>query len=259
MSTATRHETASPSSGPIPPLRHGDRLAMAEFERRYEAMPHLKKAELLDGIVHIPGPHPVPTSEGELAMSSPVSHADHSYPHAKLMFWLGLYWFETPGVMTGVEGSIRLDARSMPQPDAFLFIAPEHGGQARIGEDDYLVGAPELVAEVSASSASYDLRAKSDAYGRGGVREYLVWRTEDREIDWFALRAGGFQRLEIRLDGLYRSEVFPGLWLDPVALIRGDRHAIREASRRGTDTPEHAAFVETLRAAATPEGPDRTA
>ncbi len=255
MSTATRHETAGPSSGPIPPLRHGDRLTMAEFERRFEAMPRLKKAELLDGVVYIPFSEEFLEGEGDVTMASPVSYTEHSSPHFRLVHWLSLYWDETPGVLAGVDGTIRLDTVSMPQPDAFLFILPEHGGQARIGEDGYLAGAPDLAAEVAASTASYDLRAKLEVFRRNGVREYVVWRTRDRALDWFLLRDGRYERLAPGADGLIRSEVFPGLWLDPAALIEGGRGRIGRALRQGLASPEHAAFIETLRRAAVPEAP----
>src|SRR5207248_2634562 len=83
--------------------------------------------------------------------------------------------------------------------------------------DDFIKAAPELVAEVSASSVSYDLHSKLNVYRRNGVREYIVWRVLDKEIDWFVLRGTQFERLT--LDGLLlKSEAFPGLWLDPAAL-----------------------------------------
>src|SRR4051812_13988373 len=145
----------------VPPLQNGDRLTRAEFERRYDATPGLKKAELIEGVVYMP---------------PPVSHTDHSAPHFDLITWLGQYRVATPGFSGGDNGSLRLDLDNMPQPDAYLLILPSHGGQARIDEDGYVVGAPELVAEVAASSASYDLDVKLNAYRRNGVREYIVWR-----------------------------------------------------------------------------------
>src|SRR5438876_4937701 len=138
--TTTR--TLHSANGRIPPLRQGDRLTRAEFERRYDAMPDLKKAELIEGTVFMP---------------SPVTIEKHSTPHAILVGWLVQYWVATPGVQVGDNGSVRLDPENMPQPDAFLMILPEHGGQARIDADDYLEGAPELAVEVAASSANYDL------------------------------------------------------------------------------------------------------
>ncbi len=140
----------------------------------------------------------------------------------------------------------------MPQPDVCLFIDPASGGQARISDDDYLEDAPELVAEVAASSVSYDLTAKFEVYRRNGVREYLVWRVQDREVDWFKLRGKRFVRLPLDDSGLYRSKVFPGLWLDPAALIRGDTPALQAALQRGLASPEHAAFVARLKAGQNP-------
>src|SRR5206468_3029111 len=107
-----------------------------------------------------------------------------------------------------------LDLDNMPQPDAYLRILETYGGQSRISADRYVEGAPELVAEVAASSVDYDLKVKLPVYRRNGVREYVVWRVSDRAIDWFVLRAGQFDRLPLTPQGLYQSEVFPGLWLD---------------------------------------------
>ena len=115
-----------------------------------------------------------------------------------------------------------MDLDNEPQPDVCLFIDPARGGQARISQDDYLEGAPELVAEVASSSASYDLHVKLHVYRRSGVREYLVWRVLDRQIDWFVLREGAYEALAAGSDGILKSTVFPGLWLDPSALLSGD-------------------------------------
>jgi Uma2 family endonuclease len=144
------------------------------------------------------------------------------------------------------NASTRLDLDNEPQPDAVLFIDPASGGQARIAPDDYLEGAPELVAEVAASSASLDLNAKFNVYRRNGVREYIVWRVLDRQIDWFVLREGEYVRLSLDEGGLYRSEVFPGLWLDPAALVRSDTPTVFATLQRGLASSEHAAFVARL-------------
>jgi Uma2 family endonuclease len=222
-------------NGFIPPLESGDRLSRAEFERRYEAMPGLKKAELVEGVVFVP---------------SPTRLHRHGRPHAHLIGWLVSYEAQTPGVLTGDNSTTRLDLDNEPQPDALLLIEPTRGGQAVISPDDYVEGAPELVAEIAASSASYDLHAKLNAYRRNGVREYIVWRTLDRAIDWFVLRSGQFQPL-VPDGGLLKSEVFPGLWLDPAALIGGDIAAALAILDRGLASPEHAAFVTRLNPPAT--------
>jgi Uma2 family endonuclease len=221
------------------PLMNGDRLTRAEFERRYSAMPHLKKAELIEGVVYVP---------------SPVS-LDHAEPHFSVIFALGLYWCGTPGVAGGDNGTLRLDLDNEPQPDAYLRIFQEYGGQARLSKDRYVEGSPELVAEVAASSASYDLHDKLRAYRRNGVREYIVWRVYDQAIDWFVLRDEQYQRLVPDSAGIYRSEVFPGLWLDAAALLRGDPVAVSQAVQQGLASPEHAAFVDRLKQAAQPSSP----
>jgi Uma2 family endonuclease len=230
----SRAKPAEPTelSEAIHPLENGDRLTRAEFERRYEAMPHLKKAELI---------------EGEVYVGSRVHHRRHSKPHSQIHGWLSVYVAGSPGVEAGDNGSIRLDLDNEPQPDAYLMIAPERGGQARISEDDYVEGAPELVAEIASSSVSYDLGKKLNSYRRNGVCEYIVWRVLDREVDWFVLHEGRDEPLPPAPDGLLRSTVFPGLWLDPAALIRGDLATVLAVAQQGLNSPEHADFAAGLR------------
>ncbi len=222
------------SNNQIPPLQFGDRLTRDEFERRYKAMPYLKKAELIEGVVYMP---------------SPVRFHNHSLPHFDLISWLGVYRSGTPGVLGGDNGTARLDLDNEPQPDALLLIDPDLGGQAQVSEDDYIEKAPELVAEVASTSASYDLHTKLNVYRRSGVREYLVWRVLDKQIDWFVLRSGQFELLQPDTEGILRSEVFPGLWLDPTALLRSDMARVLAVVQRGVASPEHAAFADKLQAA----------
>jgi Uma2 family endonuclease len=196
-------------------------------------MPNLKKAELIEGVVYIP---------------SPVRHRRHGRPHAHLMTWLGTYEAATPGVEAGDNGTVRLDLDNDEQPDGYLLIDPAHGGQARISADDYIELAPELVAEVAASSASYDLHTKLNVYRRNGVREYLVWRVQDQQLDWFVQRSGQIQPHPPDAAGVLRSEVFPGLWLDSAALLRGDLAGVLALLRQGLTSPEHTAFVQRLQA-----------
>lgn len=215
----------------VPPLHNGDRLTRAEFERRYEAMPHLKKAELIEGKVY---------------MIASVRLKSHGTPHSQIVTWLGNYVAATPGVIAADNASARFDPDNEPQPDAMLFIDPACGGQARISDDDYLDGAPELAVEVAASSASYDLHDKKRAYRRNGVQEYLVWRTRDEALDWFVLEDERYVQLEPGDDGHIQSRTFPGLHLDTEALLEGDGAAVLDAVRAGTETDAHSDFVRTL-------------
>src|SRR4029453_6747716 len=164
----------------IPPLEPGDRLTRDEFERRYEAMPRGIKAELLEGLVHMP---------------SPTRFRRHGRPHLHLITWLGYYESGTPGVAAGDNSTTPLDMDNEPQPDAVLLIDPARGGQAQISADDYIEDAPEFVAEVAASSVSIDLHTKFQVYQRSGVREYLVWRVLEQAINWFLLPAGTYKRV----------------------------------------------------------------
>ena len=163
--------------------------------------------------------------------------------------------FGTPGIDGADNASIRLDIDNMPQPDILLLILPSCGGQARFTEDDYVEFAPELIVEVASSSVSYDLHAKLQVYRRNGVKEYVVWRTRDREVDWFTFVEGAYVRQQLGADGLYRSASLPGLWLDPKALMDDDRARMVAVNGLGTATPEHAAFVERLRLAAAAKPP----
>lgn len=216
-----------------PPLEAGDRLTRVEFERRYNAMPNLKKAELIEGIVYMP---------------SPLRFLRHGRPSRCLAGWLSHYEAATPGVLGADNASVRLDLDNEPQPDSLLLVDPARGGQVTISDDDYVVGGPELAAEISSSSVSYDLGAKLHAYRRHGVREYIVWRVLDREIDWFVAREGLFERMTPDGNGWYRSVVFPGLWLDIRAMLQGDLARVFDVLQQGIETPEHAAFVDQLRA-----------
>ena len=212
----------------IPLLQQGDHLTRDEFERRYEAMPQLKKAELIEGIVYL---------------SSPVRHNLHGKPHLAFAGWLMHYWTYTPGVRGGDNSTVRLDLENEPQPDGLLFREPGLGGRAEVGPDGYIEGAPDLVVEVAASTVSYDLNSKLRVYRRNQVQEYIVWRVEEEAIDWFVLQRGEYVRLPLSKSGFFQSNVFPGLWLDPVALIRGDLPTVLEVLGLGIASPEHQAFV----------------
>jgi Uma2 family endonuclease len=187
-------------------------------------------------------------------MPAPVSLDDHGVPHFDLIAWLGIYRMATPGVCGGDNATLRLPLANRPQPDAFLFIEPSHDGQVRI-EDGYAVGGPELVAEVAATSANYDLHDKLDVYQRNNVRDYIVWRVFDQVIDWFVLRGSKYERLALLPDGICRSQVLPGLWLDPAALMRRDMTRVFKIAQQGIASAEHAAFVSHLQQAAPPQTP----
>jgi Uma2 family endonuclease len=233
MATITTASPPSNGSTVVPLLQQGDHLSRAEFERRYAAMPSLKKAELIEGIVYMP---------------SPIRYDQHCTPQGDLIGWLWQYRVHTPGVRAGGNGSIRLDDKNEPQPDAILNIQPDSGGQARISEDDYLEGPPELVAEISASSVSFDLHTKKRVYERCGIKEYIVWRVVDQAIDWFILRNGRYELLTVKPEGYIESETFPGLRLAPAAMIGGDMSAVSRVLQEGINSPQHAVFVQRLRA-----------
>ncbi len=214
----------------IPPLENGDELTRAEFHRRYEAMSEDVWAQLIEGVVY---------------MGGRVKFRAHGAPHARLNWALGHYYVNTAGVQAAVRQTIFLDDLNEPQPDLILFIDPELGGQIAV-EDGFLTSAPELVAEICSTKVSIELGLKLKAYERNGVREYLVWRTLDRVFDWFVRRDGRFTRLE-QINGVFRSEMFPGLWLHVDALLKDDGQAVLQTLNQGLQSPEHQAFVEKLR------------
>ena len=219
----------TPKRAPI--LESGDRLTRCEFERRYACLPHVKKAELIEGVVF---------------MGSPVRDDVHGEPHARLMMWLSRYAFDTPGVRLSDNATVRLDLDNEPQPDALLRI--ESGGQSRRDDDGYLSGAPELVAEVAASSASHDLHDKLHAYRRNGVCEYVVWRTVDECLDWFELVEDDYRPLAPDGRGVIHSKVFPGLALAVDALLGDDMQAVRASLDGAMAADAHPAFVARLAA-----------
>ncbi len=232
--------TASPS-GPthvrdrsgsrVPPLANGDRLTRIEFERRYNAMPDVKKAELVEGVVY---------------MASPLRFEPHAEPHADLIVWLGIYKIATPGVRLGDNPTLRLDLDNEPQPDAVLLLDATAGGQSYLGEEGYVEGAPELVAEVAASSAAIDLGDKKRSYRRNSVREYVVWQVFDQRIDWFSLQNGDYVALTLGKDGIIRSQVFPGLWLKVTAMLDGDLSQVLSVLQAGLNSVEHQAFLQQI-------------
>jgi Uma2 family endonuclease len=141
---------------------------------------------------------------------------------------------------------VRLDPDNEPQPDALLRLEPAQGGRSRLTEDDYVEGPPELIVEIAASSAAYDLHSKRQVYQRSGVQEYLAVQMYEQRVDWFVLRKEGYAALAPDEAGVLRSEVFPGLWLRPAAFWSGDLAGILASLQEGLASPEHAAFVARL-------------
>lgn len=215
----------------IPPLESGDCLTRLEFERRYRAMPQVKKAELIEGSVY---------------MASPCQFESHAEPHADLMGWLGNYKVATPGVRLGDNPTVRLDSDNEPQPDALLMIDGAMG-RARLSDDGYVEGAPELVAEVAASSVAIDKGDKKRAYRRNGVQEYLVWQVFDQRLDWYQLEAEDYVPLTAT-EGIICSAVFPGLWLDIAAMLTGDMVRVLAVLQQGLESEAHGEFVAQLEA-----------
>lgn len=227
-----RTDDPSSDGGPLP-LENGDRLSRCEFERRYIARPDINKAELIDGVVYLP---------------SPVRAASHGKPSAAMAGWLYVYSAATSQVSVLDNATVRLDRDNEPQPDVLLRIDSAAGGQSSLSADDYVEGAPELVVEIAASSAAYDLHDKLRAYRRSGVLEYIVWRVYDKAVDWFVLADDEFQPWSAT-GGVYQSRTFPGLRLATHALLADDAAGVLTELREGLEQPAHAEFVARLHAA----------
>jgi hypothetical protein len=213
-------------------LVEGIRLDQPTFHALYEATPPGFRAELIDGVVHMP---------------SPVGRS-HGRSHRSVIVWLSYYEENTPGLESLDNATTILGWRSELQPDALLRILPEYGGHSR-NDGNYVGGAPELVFEVARSTRYLDLGPKRNEYDRAGVLEYVVLAARPDDVLWFGRDGDSLVKKPIGEDGLYRSAIFPGLWLDPAALIRGDTKRLRAVLDLGLATPEHAAFVAKLAAA----------
>lgn len=215
------------------PLENGDCPTAGEFMRRYEAMPHVKKAELVKGIVYL---------------GSPVRLV-HAECYTLVQGGLGGYAAFTPGTAAAGNATLRLDADNLFQPDALLRMRPEAGGTARSGADGHLHGPPELVAEIAASSASIDLRDKLQVYRRTGVREYFVWRTKENVFDWFVLDKGQYLPLPPDAQGILESRAFPSFRLNWQAMLARDAASVLKTLQAGLESEAHAAFAARLKAA----------
>ncbi len=226
MPLPRRRETRSA----LPPLENGDHLDQKTFHERYEAMPDHVRAELIGGIVY---------------MSSPLKRP-HGRHHFQTIGWLYRYSAATPGTEGLDNATAILGEDSEPQPDCALLILPECGGQTREDEDEYVHGAPELLSEIALTSAAIDLHRKLRDYEKAGVLEYVVLLVRQDRVLWYVRRGERFEELTPGPDGIYRSEVFPGLWLDPAALLRRDTARVEEVLQQGLATPQHKAFVERL-------------
>jgi hypothetical protein len=214
-----------------PPLYNGDRLTQREFHRRYEAYPKDVKFELIGGTVY---------------MASPLGR-QHGIYHPELSVVFLLYKAATPGVELLDNATTILGDESEPQPDLTLRVLPEWGGQSRTTKDNYVKGPPEALAEIAHSSKALDLHQKRDDYERAGVLEYIVWCVAEKELRWFNFKTD--QEIQPDAMGIYRSRVFPGLWIDSRALAEHDSARLIEVAQQGIASAEHAAFVKKLTAA----------
>jgi Uma2 family endonuclease len=212
----------------IPPLENGDRLKQKEFHRRYEQYPEDVKIELVGGIVFMASPLRLPHGKYHLKLGMVVDH----------------YVSKTPGVDAADNATAILGEESEPQPDLSMWVSEACGGRAKANADQYLEGPPELIAEIAHSSVAIDLHKKREDYKAAGVLEYLVLCIAEQEIIWFHFPSG--KEIKATKEGVFKSKVFPGFWLDGPALLARDSEQLRVTVQQGLETKEHAAFVKRL-------------
>ncbi len=204
----------------------GDHLTFDELEARFDQLRDQPHLDLIDGKVYM----------------TPRRYLQHDGPLTKLSYLLSHYVRFTPGVESCVEATLFMEQENGPSPDICLWLEPDVGGQTCINDRGYLTGAPELIIEIAASSASYDLYEKKDLYERLGVREYLVWRTEERAIDVFEMRGNSFQRVDLRPEDQWKSRVFAGLVIDLPAIVKLDYETAYRTLESSIALPEHQEF-----------------
>ncbi|BCX11115.1 MAG: hypothetical protein KatS3mg067_0053 [Thermosynechococcus sp.] len=213
------------------PLESGDRLTREEFEYRYGRCPHIKKAELINGVVFV---------------ASPIRARNHAQPHSNILGWLFHYSIEFSGLTVCDNATVRLDHQNEVQPDVLLRLEESAGGQSRISADDYIEGAPELVIEIASSSAAYDLHDKKDLYCHFGVKEYLVWVVSEQAFYWYHREQGSYVQQQPDREGVLRSQEFAGLWLNLPALLQRDMKSVMLTLQQGLASPECQRLAEVL-------------
>src|SRR5262245_61895258 len=219
-----------PRKAMLPSLIAGQRLEQPTFHERYAAMPPETRAELVGGVVYMP---------------SPLRY-DYGVNDINVSYWLGHYKRFTRELRSANNATVKLDKSGEAQPDSMMWIPTELGGHVTIDEGGYIKGAPELIVEIARSSRAFDMGAKKADYERAGVLEYLVVALGPDQIHWFIRRDDRFESLDPGPDGVYRSEVFPGLWLDPQALYAENLDRLIGVLDQGLATPEHLAFAGRL-------------
>ena len=184
---------------------------------------------------------------GEIVRLGARRTAAQGETSAEALAWLGCYEAATPGVQGLGRVTILLSNYSELEPNACLLLPPSCGGRTW-EEDGYLAGPPEFVVDVAGHDEGYYLNEKCHDYEQAQVREYVVAIVgQNPRVVWFHHTGRGFEELSVSACGEFRSQVFPGLWLDPVALLQLDTGGVQAALERGLASPKQAEFVQSLR------------
>lgn len=228
-----KHDHTNGTSGggavAVPPLCAGDRLTRREFLEIWEQHPEIKHAELIGGVVYMP---------------SPLSRM-HGVTDTQVSGMLWYYASHTPGTEAGSNTTTLMEGDDTSQPDNFLRILPAYGGQS-VNEGKYIGGGPEFLAETSVSSASIDMNQKLELYERMRVQEYLAILMYEQEIRWHRWTPRGFKLVPSGPGMIWKSKIFPGLWLDGKALLANDAARVLATLEKGLSSRVHAAFVKKL-------------
>ena len=207
-------------------IYNGDHMTRRQFHLMYCDMPDGYRAELIGGVVFEP---------------SPVSSV-HSEFHLDLGYILRRYSRYTPGVRGGDNGTVILSDEDEVQPD--LYLRFESGGNSKKDKGKFIVGAPELVAEVAYSNCAIDLHLKKQRYAMHGAIEYLVVCLNPEKLYWFNLKASTMIKADSK--GIIRSQVFPGLWIHEKAFFNQDDDLQEAVLERGLNSLAHRKLLEQL-------------
>lgn len=212
----------------IPPLRDGDRLTADEFHRRYEAMPHIINANLINGVVYV----------------TPHFRCAHGEANATLCGLFGSYTRRLHGIQELINITWRVDAHNEPQPNFVARYTSRRNGNSRYDSDGFLTGVPEFVGEIADDdTVELDAGPKRELYQRIGVREYFLWRVREKRIDWWGLVDGIYQPVPTDHAGVAHSRVFPGFRVNIPVLLRDDARQVADTIDTGLASPEYQAFA----------------
>jgi Uma2 family endonuclease len=150
--------------------------------------------------------------DGEIYMASPDSlDADDVCGFIRGLLWSFVEARRLGGRVCGSRVAFILDRFIAPEPD-IAYLRPE-----RLAEQTgkRVHGPPDLAIEICCDESRVrDQEIKKAKYEAAGVREYWIVDRERGVVQFYVLRDGRFEPLELEDGQVYRSTVLPGFWLD---------------------------------------------